>query len=110
MKLHEVEIGVQRRLAYEWACLDESEKEKWVLKETKDRERYIQELKYAPKRMSFKTRPRRKGPRLAPKRVLTPYMFYVKEVRPRMMRELPEMSFVEIMRKIGADWSKLDED
>ena len=57
--------------------------------------------------MFSKPRPRRKGPRLAPKRVLTPYMFYVKAVRPKMMRECPEMSFIDIMRKIGSDWTNM---
>ena len=59
--------------------------------------------------MCIKPRPRRKGPRLAPKRVLTPYMFYVKEVRPKMMRESPEMSFIYIMRTVGANWSSMSD-
>lgn len=85
--MNEIEGPVLRRLAKEWAILPEAEKEKWIYEETKDRQRYIQELKFAPRRMGTRPRHRRKGPRVAPKRVLTPYMFYVKAVRPKMMRE-----------------------
>jgi hypothetical protein len=59
--------------------------------------------------MNTKCRPRRKGPRFAPKRVLTAYMFYVKEFRPKLLREQPDMSFIDVMRKIGSDWRALDE-
>lgn len=91
IKLTEIEKPVLQRLAKEWAFLPEYEKEKWIYTETEDRQRYIRELKFAPRRMCLKPKTRRKGPRVAPKRVLTPYMFYVKAIRPKMMRENPEM-------------------
>ena len=108
IKLHEIEKPVLRRLAKEWAYVPETEKEKWIYEETKDRQRYCHELKYAPRRVSLKPRPKRRGPRIAPKRILTPYMFYVKAVRPKMMRENPEMSFVDIMRTVGRTWTSMN--
>jgi len=55
-------------------------------------------------------RPRRRRDRRKPKKVLTPYMFFVKENRPRIMRENPAMSFLEVMREVGFRWGKLTED
>lgn len=77
----------KRKFAKEWADLSRPCKEEWCLRETEDRERYIKALRSAPRRMNCKARPKRKGPRFAPKRVLTSYMFYVKEHRPRLLRE-----------------------
>lgn len=59
--------------------------------------------------MHAKPRPRRRGPRFAPKRVMSAYMFYVKEFRPKLLREQPGMSFIDIMRKVGSDWRNLRE-
>ena len=89
--------------------MPEYEKEKWIREETKDRERYVHELKFAPRRLNTKTRPRRRGPRVAPKRVLTAYMFFVKEYRPKLMREQPELSFIEVMRTVGSKWTNMPE-
>lgn len=83
----------KRMFAMEWAQLTRQQKEEWCLRETEDRERYIKEFKAAPRRMNIRARPKRRGPRMAPKRVMTAYMFYVKEHRPRLLREQPEMSF-----------------
>ena len=95
---------MKRNVAIRWGMLPEHEKEKWILEETKDKERYIHELKFAPRRLNVKPKNRRKGPRIAPKRVLTPYMFFVKEIRPRLMRECPERGFIEVMREVGSRW------
>ena len=34
-------------------------------------------------------------------------MFYVKAIRPKMMRENPEMQFVEIMKTVGRNWTAM---
>lgn len=47
----------------------------------KDKERYCNELKNLPLPMLRSRRPRRRKDRRKPKKVLTPYMFFVKEVR-----------------------------
>lgn len=37
-------------------------------------------------------------------------MFYVKEIRPMLMRDQPEMSFIDIMRLIGKQWHAMSEE
>ena len=55
-------------------------------------------------------RPRRRRDRRKPKKVLTPYMFYVKENRPRVMRENSTMTFLEVMREVGIRWARLNDE
>ena len=45
-----------------------------------------------------------------PKKVLTPYMFFVKENRNRIMTENPQLSFNEIMGEVGRQWGLLGEE
>ena len=47
---------------------------------------------------------------MGPKKILTPYMFYVKEIRPMLMRDQPDMNFIDIMRVIGKQWSAMSEE
>ena len=76
----------------------------------RDKERFIAELKSNPLPLYRNKRPRRRRDRRKPKRILTPYMFFVKENRPRIMRENPNLSFLEVMREVGIRWSKLNEE
>jgi hypothetical protein len=37
-------------------------------------------------------------------------MFYVKENRPRVLRDNPNMTFLEVMREVGVRWGMLSEE
>ena len=37
-------------------------------------------------------------------------MFYVKENRPRVMRENSTMTFLEVMREVGIRWARLNDE
>ena len=99
-----------REIARCWARLDNDQKSRFVEESSRDKERYIQELRNLPVPMFRNKRPRRRRDRRKPKKVLTPYMFFVKENRPRIMRENPTMSFLEVMREVGIRWGKLNEE
>lgn len=72
---------ITREIARCWACLDNDQKQRFVEEATRDKERFIQELRSLPTPMYRNKRPRRRRDRRKPKKVLTPYMFFVKEVR-----------------------------
>eukprot|EP00347_Sterkiella_histriomuscorum_P018014 403347115 len=98
-----------REIAKHWARLDNDQKARFVEESAKDKERYINEMRNLPVPLYRNKRPRRPRDRRKPKKVLTPYMFFVKENRPRIMRESPNMTFLEVMREVGVRWSKLSE-
>ena len=98
-----------REIARSWACLSNDEKQRFSEESIKDKERFTSELRTMPMPMYRRQRPRRRKDRRMPKKVLTPYMFFVKENRPRIMRENPNMVFLEVMREVGMRWGKLTE-
>ena len=44
-----------------------------------------------------------------PKKPATGYMLFVKEMRPQVKEEFPDLSFGEYGKKLGAMWRALDE-
>ena len=45
-----------------------------------------------------------------PKRGLSAYMFYVKEMRPKLRKENLELDFSELGKAVGSSWKALDEE
>jgi len=70
----------------------------------------VAELKCMPLPIYRNKRPRRRRDRRKPKKTMTPYMFFVKEHRPRLMRENPSAGFNDVMREVGVMWAKLSEE
>jgi hypothetical protein len=60
--------------------LSNDEKQRYVNEANKDKERFINEIRNTPVPLYRNKRPRRRRDRRKPKKVLTPYMFFVKEV------------------------------
>ena len=46
----------------------------------------------------------------APKRSLSAYMFYSREMRPLVKEEAPELKFGDVAKKIGGMWKSLEGD
>jgi hypothetical protein len=44
-----------------------------------------------------------------PKKPLTPYMFFVRETRPKVMREMPHIPPLSIMKEVGNLWKKISQ-
>ncbi len=106
ISLHEL----TREIAKSWAKLDNDQKSRFVEEANKDKDRYLSEMRSLPIPLYRNRRPRRRRDRRKPKKVLTPYMFYVKENRPRVMRENPTMTFLEVMREVGIRWARLTDE
>jgi hypothetical protein len=104
------EEGLKRMIVRAWAHLDNDQKNRFVEEANKEKDRYESELKNLPVPMYRNKRPRVRKDRRKPKKVLTPYMFYVKENRPRVLRDNPNMTFLEVMREVGVRWGMLSEE
>eukprot|EP00347_Sterkiella_histriomuscorum_P016326 403353616 len=57
-----------------------------------------------------KTRRRRLKEKGVPKKVLSPYVIFVKEERPKMMMDKNTVNFKEIMSLLGQRWKEMSED
>ena len=44
-----------------------------------------------------------------PKKPLTPYMFFVRVTRPQVMRDLPNIPPLNIMKEVGNLWKKINQ-
>ena len=45
----------------------------------------------------------------APKRALSPFLFYTLERRPGLKKEKPELSHKELLSEMGVEWNKMNE-
>ncbi|ETV80810.1 hypothetical protein H257_06278 [Aphanomyces astaci] len=54
-------------------------------------------------------KPRKKKDPNAPKRALTPFMFFGKECREILKVEMPKLGFLEVSSEIGRRWAQIDE-
>lgn len=104
------EDAIKRQIVKAWAHLDNDQKNRFVEEANRDKEKYVSELKNLPVPMYRNKRPRLRKDRRKPKKVLTPYMFYMKEHRPKVLRDHPSMTFLEVMREVGVRWGMLQEE
>lgn len=92
----------------------DKEKEKYAKQSAADKERYAEEIKdyEPPADLGFVT-PRGKGakkPRKAgPKRGLTSYIFFCKDMRPKLKEESPDMATKDVTAELGKRWRELSE-
>ena len=100
-----------KEIAKLWQALSHSEKQAWQKKSEADKIRYQEELKKLPPSQQFpqagpvrKVR-RKKGNKDKPKRVMTPYLCYVKERRPQMNNM--GLNFGECMRRLADEWKQM---
>lgn len=47
---------------------------------------------------------------IKPKKVLSPYIAYVKKQRPILTRDCPTMSFGEVMKYLGDRWKEMSDE
>ena len=47
---------------------------------------------------------------IKPKKVMTPYIAFVKKERPKLVRECPNLTFAECMKYLGERWKEMDDE
>ena len=45
----------------------------------------------------------------APKRALSPFLYYTLERRPELKKEKPELSHKELLSEMGVEWNKMND-
>jgi hypothetical protein len=107
-----------------WNHLDPSEKKKYELEASKgkwpitlDKERYQREIKAYLKGQLVRPMEVLPIPLVKPKKCLSPYMIFVKEVklnltrqmRPKIIEENANMNILDVMREIGKRWRTIED-
>jgi len=117
---------LSQKIASEWKQLSPEEKKPYLDKHLEDKKRYEKELKIynertAPAKKSDsdsslssseeessddKRKKKRKAPG-APKNKSNAYMFFQKDQREKIKKENPNISAVELAKKLGEIWRKM---
>jgi hypothetical protein len=98
---------IMKELGKKWKEADDDEKEKYRELAKEDKERFDEEMKnYVPVEEED-TRDKKKKKRKAknsPKNASGPYIFFCKEEREKIKKELPELKSQEIIKELGQRW------
>jgi hypothetical protein len=88
--------------------MDPSQRQIYEDKAKHDRERYLEEVQAIPPDAKFKLpklkKRRRHKDKTIPKRVLSPYVMFVRSERPQLLKLDSSASFNDIMRTLGQKW------
>jgi len=82
-----------------WRLLSKQEKLKYKLLAKEDKERYEQEISQILKESDQYEKP---------KKPLTTYMFFVREMRNKVKKEFPGIPALDIMKEVGKKWSTIE--
>jgi hypothetical protein len=78
-----------KQIGAEWRLLSDDERQKYEEMARRDRERYLEEVHSMPADATIKVKKKKRVMRKKgdnpPKRVLTPYVIYVRQERPKMI-------------------------
>jgi hypothetical protein len=104
----------------QWKNLDEEERREYKLMEEDDFKRYEQELKTAIEELDGAplpdlpaSKPKRKpkrmtvAKRLGVKNAMTSYIFFSKEMHPKLRQKYPDLKMTDIIRKLSEQWKAL---
>eukprot|EP00357_Protocruzia_adherens_P022439 CAMPEP_0114994314 /NCGR_PEP_ID=MMETSP0216-20121206/13053_1 /TAXON_ID=223996 /ORGANISM="Protocruzia adherens, Strain Boccale" /LENGTH=377 /DNA_ID=CAMNT_0002358127 /DNA_START=103 /DNA_END=1236 /DNA_ORIENTATION=- len=100
---------VMKEIGKRWGLLPDEEKEKYNELAAEDKKRYEEEKKNYTGPLSIPPKKKNQEPQ-KPKRGLSAYMLYAKEVRDKVCGEFPELKTPDIMREIGRRWNNLDDE
>lgn len=85
-------------IAKEWQKLNKQQRQKYRDAAKRDKERYSQEL-VKLSRVNDQTLLYQ-----MPKKPLTAYMFFVRQTRVRIAREMPDIPPLDVMKEVGKEW------
>ncbi|TNV84007.1 hypothetical protein FGO68_gene15865 [Halteria grandinella] len=92
---------VVKQIAKMWQALTKEDKLKYKEMAKMDKERYLNELKDLTKCGKMLDRP---------KKPLTPYMLFVRDTRPKVVREFPNIPALDIMKEVGKMWQHISKE
>lgn len=98
---------IMKELGKKWKEADEDEKEKYRELAKEDKERFDEEMKnYVPveEEDTGDKKKRKKKAKNSPKNASGPYIFFCKEEREKIKKELPDLKSQEILKELGQRW------
>ena len=103
---------VLKELGGRWKGTDDDTKEKYKKMAEEDKVRYAEEMKnYDPsedvEEEQKARKPRAKKVKNAPKNASGPYIFFCKEERENVKKEMPDLTAKEIMTELGKRWKEI---
>lgn len=99
-------------MASTWRDMDDEAKRPFQEGHNADVARYQRDLSRLSENDRKQIMKRRKRPRTShtrPKSALSPYMWFAKEFRPKVVAENPTFSFADIGRELGRRWREMNE-
>jgi len=92
--------AVVKEIARCWGLMSKEEKQKYKEAAKRDKDRYDNELKNLDKYSKNLHKP---------KKCLSAYMIFVKETRPKIVKENPDMGALIVMKHVGNAWQNMNE-
>lgn len=89
---------VVKEIAQSWKLLNKEERQRFKEAAKKDKERYERELKKLENHSDLLKKP---------KKCLSAYMIFVKETRPQIVDDHPEMGALQVMQEVGKKWQAM---
>lgn len=92
---------VVKQIASMWQSLTKDEKTRYKELAKLDKERYLTELKELMRSNHAIDRP---------KKPLTPYMLFVRDTRPKVVKDHPNIPALDIMKEVGKIWQTISKE
>eukprot|EP00744_Colponema_vietnamica_P000996 GILI01001710.1.p1 GENE.GILI01001710.1~~GILI01001710.1.p1 ORF type:complete len:268 (+),score=92.14 GILI01001710.1:138-941(+) len=101
---------IMKQIGLRWANLTEEEKEPYKIRSAEDKLRFKREQAEYDRQQFMNAPKRKKRDPQMPKRALTAYMFFNKDMRDRIKEQHSEASVMDIMKEVGARWASLTDE
>lgn len=96
---------LMKEIGRQWKSIDEKEKAWYQSMALKDKERYKKEMDQMNKLKEFHKIDNCELKR--PKKCLSSYMIFVREMRSRVTQDFPDMNALDVMKEVGRRWQSI---
>ena len=97
---------LMKEIGRQWKAISEKDKEWYQSMASKDKERYKREMDEMNKLKEFHKIDSCQLKR--PKKCLSSYMIFVREVRAKVTQDFPDMNALDVMKEVGRRWQSID--
>ena len=108
-------LEVMREVGIRWGQLPEEEKEPFKERSMEDKRRFLEETeafvrqRFAFPSNTFDQRLAQQGTSV-PKRPLTGFQMYLREMREKMKKENPKLPMSEFMKYVSVEWTRMSQE
>jgi len=99
---------LMKEIGRQWKHISDEDKEWYQTMALKDKERYRREMDEMNKIKEFHNIDSSDLKR--PKKCLSSYMIFVREVRSRVTQEFPDMNALDVMKEVGKRWQNITQE